>query len=378
MSSDIEHAIETMRNGRMLILVDDEDRENEGDIVAAAQSMTPEQIAFMTRHARGLICLALDPEICDALGFNPMTARNTAPLETAFTVSVDARDGITNGISARDRAHTIRKAAEAGSGPSDFVSPGSVFPLRARSGGVLVRTGQTEGSVDLARLAGLTPTAVICEVLRDDGTMMRLDELRDFGATNDMPVITVADIIAYRLEHETFVNEVSRADLPTDFGNFTVHAFNCSVDDRSHIALIMGEINPDEPILVRVHRANFPGDTFMFSKDRGRSDVEDALGKIAKEGNGIFLYLNREETGADLLTSLHRVSKSMDDLDYVARAVSDESNMTFRDFGIGAQILRELGARRLRILTGNPKHFSGLGGFGLSVVDFVTLGHENR
>ncbi|NOZ02638.1 MAG: 3,4-dihydroxy-2-butanone-4-phosphate synthase [Deltaproteobacteria bacterium] len=373
MLTSIKDAIEVMRAGRMLIMVDDEDRENEGDIVAAAQSITPEQIAFMAKHARGLICLAMSTELCDGLGLNPMTAVNTAPLGTAFTVSIDAREGISSGISASDRATTIRKAADPAAVPSDFVSPGSVFPLRAVPGGVLVRTGQTEGSVDLARLAGLNPVAVICEVLREDGTMMRLPELLKFGKERDLPVISVADVIAHRLQNETFVEEVAQAELPTDFGGFKVHAFKSDVDKRAHLALVMGEINPDEPVLVRVHRANFPGDTFEFSKGRGRADVKETLTMIAGEGRGIFLYLNREETGADLLASIDKVGRKMEDVDYLEAAISEESHMTFRDFGIGAQILRELGAARLRIITSHPRHFSGLGGFGLEVDEFVKL-----
>jgi len=373
MLAKIEEALEAMRAGRMLIMVDDEDRENEGDIVAAAQSITPEQVAFMAKHARGLICLALSSDRCDALGLNPMTAHNTAPLGTAFTISVDARENITTGISATDRAVTIRKAADPVSGPSDFVSPGTIFPLRAAPGGVLVRTGQTEGSVDLARLAGLESAAVICEVLRADGTMMRLPELMEFGKKHDIPVTSVADVVAYRLRTETFVEEVAKAQLPTDFGPFTVHAFKSTLDDRAHLALVTGDVVPEDPILVRVHRANFPGDTFAFSKGHGREDVEEALSQMAEAGKGIFLYLNREEAGSDLLVSLDKVGKQMEDVDYVAAAVNDESTMTFRDFGIGAQILRELGATRLRIITSSPKRFSGLGGFGLSVEEFVTL-----
>ena len=236
-----------------------------------------------------------------------------------------------------------------------------------------MRTGQTEGSVDLARLADLIPASVICEILRDDGTMMRLPELLEFGKAHDIPVISVADVISHRLQNETFVNEVAQADLPTDFGGFVVHAFKSALDIRTHLALVMGEIHGDEPVLVRVHRANFPGDTFEFSRGKGRRDVEEALSRISQEGRGIFLYLNREEKGSDLLASLDKVGRQMDDLDYVTTAVADESKMTFRDFGIGAQILRELGASSLRIITSNPKRFSGLGGFGLSVDEFVTL-----
>ncbi len=386
MLATISEAIATLRAGRMLILVDDEDRENEGDLVAAAETITPEQIAFMSKQARGLICLALDSERCDALGLHPMTERNTAPLGTAFTVSIDARDGITTGVSAQDRATTIRRAVSPDAGPRDFVSPGHVFPLRARAGGVLVRTGQTEGSVDLAHLAGLRPAAVICEVLREDGTMMRLPELCEFGRRHDLPVVAVADIVAHRLKTERLIEEVAAADLPTDFGPFTVRAFTTTIgldglagpdaraaDRRAHLALVLGEVRPDRPVLVRVHRANFPGDTFSFSGGRGREEVERALRAIASEGCGVFLYLNREETGADLLRSLERARAEPDPSARLDRAVRDESRMTFRDYGLGAQILREVGATRLRILTNNPRKFSGLSGFGLSVEEFVPL-----
>lgn len=381
MLATISEAIETLRAGRMLILVDDEDRENEGDLVAAAQMITPDQVAFMSKQARGLICLALDPARCDALGLHPMTERNTAPLGTAFTVSIDARDGITTGVSAADRAATIRKAAMPDARPEDFVSPGHVFPLRARPGGVLVRTGQTEGSVDLARLAGLEPAAVICEVLREDGTMMRLPELCEFGRRHDIPVVAVADIVAHRLKTERLIAEVASAELPTDFGPFTVRAFATSLgsdhpsspDRRAHLALVYGDVQPDRPVLVRVHRANFPGDTFPFFGGRGREEVEQALTAIAAAGCGVFLYLNREETGADLLESLERVRAEPDPAARLDHAVRDESRMTFRDYGLGAQILREIGATRLRILTNNPRKFSGLAGFGLSVEEFVPL-----
>ena len=367
MLATIEEAIATLREGRMLILVDDEDRENEGDVVAAAATITPEQIAFMARKARGLICLALDAARCDALGLDPMTQRNTAPLGTAFTISIDAREGVTTGVSAQDRAVTIRKAVDPSSTRTDFVSPGSVFPLRAVPGGVLARTGQTEGSVDLARLAGLPPAGVICEVLRDDGTMMRLPELCEFGAEHGLPVVTVADIVAYRLRTERLVERVASADLPTEFGEFQIHAFRSVLDDRTHLALIAGDPTLDAPLLVRVHRAAFPADTFDLGGE-SRASVIRAIKAIAAEGRGVFLYLNREETGADLLDSLAHVAHESDP---VTRAVQAESKVTFRDFGIGAQILRELGARRLRVLTNNPRRLSGLAGFGLAVEEIV-------
>lgn len=369
MIATIEEALETLRKGKMLILVDDEDRENEGDLVACAESITPEQITFMAKKARGLICVALAPEICDNLGLEFMTQRNTAPFGTAFTISVDAKEGITTGISAEDRAHTIRMLVNPSARKSDFTSPGSVFPLRAREGGVLVRTGQTEGSVDLARLAGLRPGAVICEIMKDDGTMMRLPDLERMGEEYQIPVVTVADIIAYRLRHETFIREVANANLPTEFGPFRVRAFESTLDKRAHLALIMGDIKPNEPTLVRVHRANFPGDTFPFGKGVGRAEVETALSIISKEGRGVFLYLNREETGIDLLESLAKLSNEPDHS--LENAVKMESRVTFREFGIGAQILRAIGAFRLRVITRSAKKFLGLCGFGITIEEFV-------
>lgn len=373
MIATTEQAIETIRAGGMVILVDDEDRENEGDIVAAASTITPQQLTVMARQARGLICLAMAPDMCDRLGLEQMVAHNTAPFATAFTISIDAREGVSTGISSKDRATTIRKSVDPASGPADFVTPGSVFPLRAVQGGVLSRTGQTEGSVDLARLAGLPPAGVICEVLRDDGTMMRLGELQQFGEQLGMPVCTVADLVAYRLRTEKLVQEIATADLPTDFGEFQVRAFASTLDDRTHLALVLGDLSGDDPVLVRVHRANFPGDTFQFREGRGRADVEEALRLISQAGRGVFLYLNREETGIDLLASLERVADEVEPSNLVDHAVGLESRMTFRDFGIGAQILRGLNLTRLRILTNNPKRFSALAGFGLTADEFIPL-----
>jgi len=377
MPISIEEALERLRQGRMLILVDDEDRENEGDVVAAASSITAEQIALMARQARGLICAALAPEICERLGFEPMTRQNTAPFGTAFTISVDAREGVRTGIGASERAHTIRLMTDPATTPRDFVSPGNVFPLRAVPGGVLVRTGQTEGSVDLCRLAGLPPAGVICEILKEDGTMMRMAELEKFGQEHDLPIVTVADIVAWRLRHETLVRPVASADLPTDFEDFRVHAFTTDFDGRAHLALVLGDLSTPDPVLVRVHRANFPGDLFTFSTPpRGHPEIERGLRAIAREGRGIFLYLNREETGEDLLRSLARLVPCKEPARQVEKAMGQESQVNFRDFGVGAQILRHLGAQRIRVLTDHPKHFSGLTGFGLQVVEFVPMTQE--
>lgn len=369
----IEHSIEVLKRGGMIILVDDEDRENEGDLVVAAELVTQQHLAFMAKKARGLVCLAMDGPMCDRLGLEMMVRHNTAPLGTAFTVSIDAREGVKTGISARDRAVTIRRAVDDDSGFDDFVCPGSVFPLRAVPGGVLSRTGQTEGSVDLARLAGLKPAGVICEIMDDDGTMMRLPALLRFGEQHDIPVCTVADIISYRLRNEMQVVEEARADLPTDFGLFTVVSFSTVLDNRTHLALVMGDVTTGEPVLTRVHRANFPGDVFSFVDGMGREEVAVSLQMIADEGRGIFLYLNREETGVDLLASIRCMESETEGEFALKKAVGLESEMTFRDFGIGAQILRALGAQSLTLITRNPRKFSGLVGFGLALAGFRTL-----
>ncbi|MBP7125630.1 3,4-dihydroxy-2-butanone-4-phosphate synthase [Myxococcota bacterium] len=377
MPISIEDALQRLRQGRMLILVDDEDRENEGDVVAAASSITAEQIAFMARQARGLICAALAPEICDRLGFEPMTRQNTAPYGTAFTISVDAREGVRTGISASERAHTIRLMTDPAAGPRDFVSPGNVFPLRAVPGGVLVRTGQTEGSVDLCRMAGVGAAGVICEILKDDGTMMRMAELEKFGEAHDLPIVTVADIVSYRLRNETLIRPVASADLPTDFEDFRVHAFTTDFDGRAHLALALGDLSTPDPVLVRVHRANFPGDLFTFSKPpRGHPEVERGLKAIAAEGRGIFLYLNREETGEDLLRSLSRLVPCREPARQVEKAMGQDVQVNFRDFGVGAQILRHLGAQQIRVVTDHPKHFAAMAGFGLQIVEFVPMSEE--
>jgi 3,4-dihydroxy 2-butanone 4-phosphate synthase/GTP cyclohydrolase II len=373
MLATIEKAIEYLKDGRMVILVDDEDRENEGDLVAAAELVTAQHLAFMAKKARGLVCLAMEGPLCDKLDLEMMVRHNTAPLGTAFTVSMDAREGVRTGITAEDRVVTIRRAVADDSTAEDFVFPGSVFPLRAVPGGVLSRTGQTEGSVDLARLAGLKPAGVICEIMDEDGTMMRLPSLLKFGDKYDIPVVSVADIIAYRLKHEKQVHEQARAELPTDFGLFSVISFGTILDTRTHLALVMGDVTTPEPVLTRVHRANFPGDVFNFVAGMGREEVAAALRMIADEGRGIFLYLNRDETGEDLLHTLQRLDSEKEGEHVLLKAVGLESEMTFRDFGIGAQILRALGAQTLTLITRNPKRYSGLTGFGLNIDGFRDL-----
>jgi 3,4-dihydroxy 2-butanone 4-phosphate synthase / GTP cyclohydrolase II len=353
-------AIEEIRAGRLLILVDDEDRENEGDLVVAADHVTPEAIAFMLREGRGLVCAALDAEIVDRLHLLPMTPTNLAPLGTAFTVSVDAA-GDGNGLSATDRAHVVKLLVDENTRPNDLVSPGHIFPLRARPGGSLVRSGQTEGSVDLARLAGCSPAGVICEVMRKDGRMARLPELLELGERWGIKVATVADLIAHRLATEMLVREHVSADLPTQYGDFRMRVFRSVVDDLDHVVLQLGDLPEEEdtdaqPVLVRVHRADLVGDTFGRFGAAGDRTLHQALDRIRSEGSGVLLYLEHQ------------------DLKWTGLAAAAGSGATpFRAFGIGAQILRALGLRRIRPLTSNPRSFKGLKGFGLQIEEFVPL-----
>lgn len=365
----IEDAIQAIREGRMVILVDDEDRENEGDLVIAADAATPETIAFMAREARGLICLALTAERCEELGLAPMTAHNTAPLGTAFTRSIDHRTvaGV-QGIAASARATTIQKALDPATDPSELVTPGSVFPLRARPGGVLVRSGQTEGSVDLARLAGRSPAGLICEIMGPDGTMMRLSKLLEFGERHGLLVTTVAALIRYRLEHERLVKLVSKARLPTEHGTFEVRAYENTIDGHIHVALVHGELRADRPVMVRVHRADAVADVFGLGVHKARTSLERALARIAREEAGVVVYL-RPDGDADPIDARLR---------YYGALVRGErpdagAQMGFHDFGIGAQILSDLGLGKIRVMTNTPRSFKGLSGHGLEIVDWVPL-----
>jgi len=373
----IEDAIEAIRQGRMVILVDDEDRENEGDLVVAADAITPEIVAFMAREARGLMCLALAPERCDALGLPPMTEHNTAPLGTAFTRSIDHRSvaGV-RGIAASARATTIRKAVDPATPAAEFVTPGNVFPLRARPGGVLVRSGQTEGSVDLARLAGRAPAGVICEIMGPDGTMMRLGKLLEFGARHGLLVTTVAALIRYRLEHERMVREVSRARLPTEHGTFEVRAYENTIDGHIHVALVHGEPRADEPVLVRVHRADALADVFGLGVHKARTSLERALSRIAREPAGVVLYLRPtgDDDPLDVRLKYYGALMRGERPEASASAASlGGGAMGFHDFGLGAQILSDLGLGKIRVMTNTPRSFKGLSGHGLEIVDWVPL-----
>ena len=365
--SRIEDAIDDIRRGRMVILVDDEDRENEGDIVIAAEKVTTEAVNFIATHARGLLCLAMTGDRIDKLKLAPMVANNRAPLGTAFTVPIDAASGIASGVSAADRAHTIRVAIGEETQPEDLVTPGHVFPLRAREGGVLVRSGQTEGSVDLARLAGLKPAGVICEIMNPDGTMARLPALLEFGQRHNIRVVTVADLIEYRMQKESFVQQVAEAAMPTAYGEFVISAYQSSLDGAAHLVLRHGEIRPDEPVLVRVHRANLLSDVFGLHPSRARAKLDASMRRIVREGAGLVLYLRGEIQAEDLPTTVKA---------YMAGGRGTVEGpvipaMDFREYGVGAQILNSMGLRRIRVLTNHAMPFRGLSGFGLEIVEFV-------
>ncbi|HET8757545.1 MAG TPA: bifunctional 3,4-dihydroxy-2-butanone-4-phosphate synthase/GTP cyclohydrolase II [Solirubrobacteraceae bacterium] len=371
----VEEALEDVRAGRMIVVCDDEDRENEGDLTLAAQFATPEAINFMAKEGRGLICLALTPQRCDELGLDLMAAKNESPFETAFTVSIEARDGVTTGISAADRARTIQVAIDPGSAPRDLVQPGHIFPLKAKPGGVLERTGQTEAAVDLARLAGLNPAGVICEVMNDDGTMARVPDLERYCARHGLKMITVADLIAYRRRHDKLVERVVTTRLPTAFGEFDVVGYRSLVDDKHHVAMVKGEVDREKDVLVRVHSECLTGDVFHSLRCDCGEQLESALAMIEREGRGVLLYLAQEGRGIGLLNKLKAYNLQDKGYDTVDANLELGLPVDLRDYGIGAQILSDLGLSSIRILTNNPKKIRGLEGYGLSVTDQIPIQH---
>lgn len=371
--SKIGEVLEDLQKGKMIILVDDDDRENEGDLTIAAEKITPEAINFMAKYGRGLICLSLSPEMVETLKLPLMVQENRSRYETAFTVSIEAREGVSTGISAADRARTIAVAIANDAKPDNLVQPGHVFPLRARKGGVLFRAGQTEGSVDLARLAGLKPAGVICEIMNDDGTMARMPDLVEFAEVHGLRIVSIADIISYRMRNESFVHKVAETTLPTQYGEFKAIAFANDIDDHEHLALVKGDLDPEKNILVRVHSQCTTGDVFGSYRCDCGAQLAKAMEIVQKEGLGIILYLQQEGRGIGLANKLRAYELQDHGRDTVEANADLGFDDDLRDYGIGAQILASLGVRKMRLMTNNPKKIKGLEGYGLIVKERFAL-----
>ncbi|MFN2464821.1 MAG: bifunctional 3,4-dihydroxy-2-butanone-4-phosphate synthase/GTP cyclohydrolase II, partial [Candidatus Dormibacteria bacterium] len=369
----IERALEDYRQGKFLVVVDDEDRENEGDLVIAADFISPEAISFMATHARGLVCTPMEAARLDELQIEPMVGRNTAPLGTAFTVSVEARHRVTTGISAEDRSNTVKALIDPASKPTDFVKPGHTFPLRAREGGVLVRAGQTEAAIDLARLSGLYPAGVICEIMNDDGTMARMPDLLQFSERHGIGIVTIKDLIAHRQRFEKLVELKARAKMPTEYGLFEIYGYQDAINGETHVALVMGEVSPDHPVLLRAHSECLTGDAFHSLRCDCEQQLHRSMEMIAEEGAGVILYLRQEGRGIGLIAKLQAYELQDGGMDTVEANEALGLPVDKRDYGIGAQILADIGVRKIRLISNSPRKYYGIESFGLEIVERIPL-----